>query len=339
MKVSDAFLARGLVPVMNHRNDTYAMIEDEGRPLVNGLLRRRSAIVFLAITRSSKPNAVTFRQDDVFLMALTDTPLRRLEMAIIGYLEDSGIAEFLFAISGVGYRRGDSWPTAMTWGINPDSRRAQITTDARYALFYEVFDSAWTFALLHECSHIENGDLDLSGVGNVASPAAEAHERRSQKFEGDLYRRAQETIDLMFYGGDGINTGKRFAEVNADRNAACWLMQLLVKKYISEPTMQSGKPDPFALLHLALGAFGAMAAVLLIAHHEVEDETTMPMIDHPGFDVRIAGIGEGIEAHLTSSDSNLDPGQAITIMRVIAELRAPIETVVLGAPSDYTVLV
>jgi hypothetical protein len=108
-------------------------------------------------------------------------------------------------------------------------------------------------------------------------------------------------------------------------------MLVLLDKYLVEPSKSGGQPDGFTQFHLVLAAFGSIAVVLLIAHHEIDDDTTMPLRDHPSFDGRLAGILEAIEAALTARDSPLDQDSAYRTMRVITELRAPLETVIFGA--------
>ena len=62
---------------------------------------------------------------------MTDTLLRRLEQAIIGYLEDEGVAAFIRQFFGLAYSCEGGWPETMTWGLTPDSRRSAIGTDVR----------------------------------------------------------------------------------------------------------------------------------------------------------------------------------------------------------------
>jgi hypothetical protein len=93
----------------------------------------------------------------------------------------------------------------MTWGLAPDSRRSAIGLDARYALFYEIFDTAWSFTLLHEPSHIENDDLESASKGGDGVDPSWVPRSDPDDDTDELTRHAQHHVDRMYYVGTGPN--------------------------------------------------------------------------------------------------------------------------------------
>jgi hypothetical protein len=316
MNVAEALLEKNLIPVLNHQNDTYQLIEIEGQRAATGLLHKPSADVHVAITHSLQANAYAFRHGSMFVITLTDSLLRRLEEAITSFLDAPPIREYISRALGIEYESSAPWPTAMTWGAQSSSRRADITNDTRIALFYEIFDNAWFFAVLHEAAHIGNGDVDAT-----------------RKRPDDLHLMIGETADILSYGGDGPNRHARYIEFDADRSAACWLMQIILRKYVKTPKQQ----DPYALAHTVLSAFGGMAAILQIAHHEPDPPEEMGKIDHPSFEIRLVGFWEGSELVLTDLAGSLELQSGYQILHAITLLRRAMEFVVLGAPSKYMI--
>jgi hypothetical protein len=317
VNVADALLKRNLIPVLNHSNDTYRLIENEGRRAATGLLRRQGAVVHVAISHSTKSNAYTFRVGHGYVITVTDSLLRRLEEAIIGYLDTTEIRKFILTTLGIEYASGKPWPTGMTWGAKPASQRVEITKDTRIALFYEIFDAASFFSVLHEIAHIGNGDVDGNRVRHP-----------------DPYVMLKELADMDSYGGGTSggdkNRTERFAEFDADRNAACWMMQMLLRKYVEEPV----EPDPYAVTHLVLAAFGMIAAILHIAHHQPDTPEVMSKIDHPSFNIRIIGIWEGAKEVLQDPNGPVGLDNASIILLAIGRLCRAMETLILGAPSE-----
>lgn len=316
MDVVEALLAKNLLPVLKHTNDTYRLVEQEGRRAAMGLLHQK-ANVQVVVVHSRHSNAYAFASENYYIIAVTDTLMQRLEETVKSYLKDERIRQFIAASTGIEYDISDPFPAAMTWGSRPDSQRSRIAYDHATALFYEIIDSAWFFSVLHEVGHIDNGDADpINARPNVAA---------------DAYGVIMESFEIESYGGYGPNARKRHSEYSADRSASCWITQILLEKYVDSLS----EPDPFAMAHILLSVFGIIAAVMLIAHHVPDTTQAMNLHNHPSFEIRLAGVWKGLEIVLNDPDMRRNPVGVLRIMRVLTELRAMMETVSLGAPSGY----
>jgi hypothetical protein len=310
--VAATLLQKNLIPVLQHSNDTYAMVETEGRRAAAGLLP--GSRVHVVISRSTRANALCFAAAGEYVITLTDELLRRLETAVTGLLCAPQIRQFIQQELQLSYDVHKNLPANMTGGIAPNSHRHAIGADMLITLFYDVMDNAWLFSLFHELAHIHHGDVD----GKVGEAT------------GDLYSDIVTTVEHQTYGGSGQNRERRYAEFRADREAASWLIQVVLRSHAR------GERDAsdLALLKLILAAMGALVAVLQISHHDPDTPETMGHFDHPSFDARLEGVWEAFDTVLPQS---LPLDVAYRTLHSISSLRGAAESVVLGAPSKYVI--
>lgn len=316
-RIMSAARSKNLLPLLRHDNDTYSMVEVEGTELATGLLSRTNpGLVPVCVYHSSSPNAYSFRHEDSSFVVLASELLRRLEQSVTGFLSSPHGRAFITTQLSIPYDAPSAWEPQMTSGLRPSTRRHEIGGDVAVSLFYEVFDGAWCFCILHEAAHLMHGD---AGGGNPSDALA---------FTG-----LDDALDMMAHGGLGPARWQRMREFRADRQGGCWLTQLLLRKYVGTPP----RPDPFWAAHLVLATLGAMAALLLIAHHEPDSPGSDDVPGHPSFDIRLVGLGEGIEEVLTAPDGPLQVHVGYQLFHLITEGRKALEAVVLGDVSKYMI--
>jgi Peptidase family M48 len=307
-------LKRHLIPVINHENDTYTQLARHAAAATTAILKREAAFY---VTASTKPNAYSFKIDQEYVITMTDTLLRTIETSLRDLLGDPSIVNFFKESFGVEYTPGNL-PGCLTTGLKPNSVRHLVGKEPWPTIFYQVFDNATKFVMLHEIAHIKHKHLDDNSF----------EENDASK---DFYSRVADTADLLTYGGKGQNRFQRTRERIADREAGCWQMQgvfnLLRVDFGDQITLRElGSQYAYAW-------FGILTAVLYTSRTPAGDDSEYEF-DHLSFDARLESVSEGASPVLTEFLGVAIEGN---LMRVITLLRKTIETIVFGQPSKYMI--
>lgn len=287
----DTLLGRNLIPIVRHSSRWYKFLENETSEAARGLIPGR--LVKLFVVKSGRKNAYTFAADGYYYVTITDSLLTHIEKSMAALLSTEDVRQFCRDWLHVDYQlnsAGNAW----------------ITT------FDESFEWALRFVLLHELAHIKLGHVD----GEVVEPPE------------DLYLKMTELADRMTYGGDKENRHDRYNEFCADREAACWLFQLAMRRGVREPAQGTS--------HLGLASLGILATVLHISRHVAATKEIDESFTHQSFEARLEGIWEGMNLVL---EDELTLESVAFMQTMMTRQRALVENLVFGAPSYYWISV
>jgi hypothetical protein len=314
MSIAKALLKKQLIPVAKHNNDTYTLLEEHVAAATKGILGRAGTFFVLS---SKHSNAYTLRIEDTSVILITDALLQTIETSTKTFLANPAIPAFFEHSFGITYAPSDS-PGRLTTGLAPASARHLIGADMWTTFFYEIFDNATKFVLLHEIAHIKHGDLD-------------EHRPEKNRDHEDIYGTVCDTADLITYGGPGANRFTRIYEREADREAACWHMQSVFRR------LQEDFGDQITLRALGSRYTFAWCGIMigvLYASREPEADEREYTFDHLSFDARLESVWEGATPPLEELFGFAVEGQ---LMHVITLLRKQIETIVFGEPRKYMI--
>jgi hypothetical protein len=316
MDIVQYLLDKNLIPIINHENGTYRFLEVEAAKATRGILGRKGNFYVL---KSARSNAYTTKINDSYVICITDSLINDIESAILNLIRDPSIVDFFQDEFSVTYPSVRSY-AKITTGFKSETREINAQ-DPFLAMFFEIFDHAMRFILLHEIAHISNNHLD---------------EFRKETGHQDIYQKISNTLELLTYGGSGDNRFTRHHEFIADREAGNWLIQNVIRRL--SQYFDQGIPINMLALHSTISLFGAMVSIIYTSRqcNGGDQEYTF---DHPTYETRLESVWEGIEPPF----NELLDAQTETLMlkhqllQMITALRSQIETIVFGARSKYMI--
>jgi hypothetical protein len=299
MTLVDALLRKKLIPIVNHANPWFAFMEEEAARAARGLLVDREVHFF--VVNSARPNAHSFLDDGKYFITITDGLFRVLEASIETLVVSDIVVKFMHDWLQIEYDVGLAVPAQNRWSARPPDLPPHVTEAMRYRVVDEIFDHALRFTLLHEVAHILHGD-----AGGTMP-----------ELPNDIYLRATRAIDITTVGGTGANRHLRHREYEADREAACWLMQAAIRRAELDGGGENG------VKHLGLAAFGMVLVAIHLSRHTPDSPEVFESLDYPSYDIRMEGVGEGTQLVLNDV---LTVVSAATIFRMMTQARRVIES-------------
>ena len=108
---------------------------------------------------------------------------------------------------------------------------------------------------------------------------------------GEIYEKVADAVEMMTYGGEGYNRFARLDEIKADRNAAVFHAQVLLRRM----TRDFGKEWPDRTFWARFTAFGlgGIYGLVLLSSKVLEGPQRIYEHDHPRFDIKLEMFWEG----------------------------------------------
>lgn len=302
MEIVNLLLSKNLMPIVNHDNRWFGYIEQHAEAAALGLLPGRA--VHFYVVRSNRKNAYTFKADGQYIVTITDAVFKGVGETVAKMLNTEAIRRFMQSSLDLSYDFDLSAPDQLTVG---SSTSAPISHEQYlwWSIFEETFEGALLYILFHELAHIAHGDAD--GLSTVSSD--------------DAYQIVMRLIDLDEIGGEGPNRHARFSEYEADKEAACWLFQRVVRR--------AAQDTVYTASHFGLAAFGMFISMIHLSRHQPDTQEILQSFDHPSFDLRVQGAWKGMALVL---QAELDAASESVVHVIISRLREAIETVMAGVP-------
>jgi hypothetical protein len=312
-------VAKGFVPIVNHNNDIYGVVESvvssSGRDLLDGP-------TFGFIVSSQRANAYSVRTDHLNAVLVSDSLIQLCANHAVNLINAAPIRK-IFSLRGDISYVPESVEAPVVIGDEPDKTWTKsVGKKTWYSLFYDVLCAAVRFVALHEIGHMH--------LGHIGEPWS-----KRPTVPDDTYEHITAALTLETYGGEGKNRFRRIDELAADRAAAFWHAQLFVGKFEQMLHPPDKMQDMLLLNAKYMAAFlGVLVAILSRSCLTSDAETSDYRSDHPSFDSRLEWVHEGVEM---AFEQLLDRAAGGEVLHSITILRGGVEQVVQGKISDFVV--